>query len=365
MCCANVNPLFRSDSKFISLNGLEYLKNKAVSLCENVELISENILIERKNYQDFVDGLQRQVVQLEDEVRAKTACIEDLQLYHSDKAKIVESLVAVLEETRWKRDEMRLICEEHSQKPRDDIYKTVLLVDVAADRVAAFESQRDSLLSCVADLPESGNRVGTASVQAALQKLCAGLDECAGVTEKVADRGDRMLSDSLLNDHGLCDAVKRVIRATRDFRLDVSLRSTSDLDSAPDVEAVVESLEIAADRDPTAGPLWAAAKELFLYNRRLANRVISVNVHKTGLQLELEEMENDVKELELVTKTEIEQVEKKQEMLNHNESLIQQNWDELDTSLEIVAQTQKAQEIDQELEDLQIEYDTYVLHCIN
>jgi len=79
-------------------------------------------------------------------------------------------------------------------------------------------------------------------------------------------------------------------------------------------------------------------------------------MQKIGLKLQLDEMENNRKELELKALTEIEVVEKKEELLNQNESMIQQHWDEMDTSQEIVMQTQRAQDIDQELEDLQIEY---------
>lgn len=299
-----------------------------------MELISKNILAERKRYQDVVDNLQSQVVQLEEKNHQKSAKIENLQLYNSEKLKIIDSLAEALNETKWKRGAMRQICNEHSQnRPFEE---SVLMVSGTMDKMSVFRSHRDCLQLCLADLE---GKSPLAPMVETVQQLKSGLDKCISIIEKAAGR-------ELSDDQNAITA-----KPLQDCQFD--------FDS---VVETIDGLKAArnSERDADgAAELWDVVKDLFWKNQRLANRVTSLNMHKVGLQMQLEDMENSTRDLEIKTATEFEVVEKKQEILNQNESLIQQHWDEMDTSREIVVQTQRAQDIDQELEDLQIEYHKY------
>lgn len=314
-------------------------------------LISDSILVERKYFQDLVDSLLDQVVQLEEKIYLKSIKIENLQLYNSEKLKIINSLTVLLNEAMWKHDMMQTICKEHSPKK---LYKTILLASCVSDKMFLLKSNREKLLSCLNNL--EGN--GPQTLIEVVHQLLSSLDECIGVIEKVTSRE---LSNALLNEKDLSDTMKNIVCEVRNFQFNVS-----QLDSNSVVEIIDFSKVTQADENNLENliEVWEVVKDLFQRNQFLANRVTSLNVHKTGLQLELVDLENNTKELELKTITEIEEVEKKEEILNQNESMIQQHWDEMDTSQEIVVQTQRAQEIDQELQDLQMEYHKYDFYTI-
>lgn len=322
------------------------MKNNTITLEENMELISDKILVERKYFQDFVDSLLDQVVQLEEKIYLKSVKIENLQLYNSEKLKIINSLTVLLNEAKWKHDMMQTICKEHAPKK---LYKSILLASCVSDKMFLLKSNREKLLTCLDNLERNGPH---ALIEVVYQ-LVSSLDECIGVIEEVTSRE---LSDALLNEKDLSDTMKNIVSEVHHFQF-----SVSQLDCKSVVEMIDFSKIIQTDENNLENliELWEVVKDLFQRNQFLANRVTSLNMHKTGLQLELADLENSTKELELKTMTEIEEVEKKEEMLNQNESMIQQNWDEMDTSQEIVIQTQKAQEIDQELEDIQMKYYKY------
>ncbi|XP_060848032.1 desmoplakin-like isoform X1 [Rhopalosiphum padi] len=329
-----------SDSRFIRLNGLQYLKNKEITLEENMELISENILVERKHFQDVVDSLLSQVVQLEENIDLKTIKIENLQLYNSEKLKIINSLTTALNETKWKRDTMQQLCEEHAP---NILYKSMLLVSSILDKISIFKSNQDKLHSCLTNLEENCPLVK------AVKQLKSGCDKCISIIEKATIRE---LSYALMNENDFNNTIKHTISNLQHFQSNIPL----DYNSAVENIGLLKISQDSEHKLEDMISLWELVKNLFQKHQYLTNKIISLNMQKIGLQLQLDEMENNRKELELKAMTEIEVVEKKEELLNQNESMIQQHWDEMDTSQEIVIQTQRAQDIDQELEDLQIEY---------
>lgn len=308
-----------------------------MSLEETMERIGTNILTERKYFQNVFENLQCQVVQLEERNYLNTVKIENLQLYNSEKLKIIDSLEEVLNETIWKRDAMEKICEEHT--PRTS-HENALPADCSIDdKTAALKSIQMKLRSWL-----DGNVEGPRKSIDSVQRLQRGLDECVSVIDRVANRDD-----------GFDTTVNNFIGEIENCR--------SDANGGNSVVEMVEFLKAARDSKHNierVAELWDVMKNLYQENQCLLNRVNSLNMHKMGLELQLEEMETNRRALELKTMAEIGEVEKKEEILSQNESLIQQHWDEMDTSQEIVAaQTQRALEIYQELEDLQIEYDKY------
>jgi len=316
---------------------LDYLKTNVMSLEETMERIGTNILTERKYFQNVFENLQCQVVQLEERNYLNTVKIENLQLYNSEKLKIIDSLEEVLNETIWKRDAMEKICEEHT--PRTS-HENALPADCSIDdKTAALKSIQMKLRSWL-----DGNVEGPRKSIDSVQRLQRGLDECVSVIDRVANRDD-----------GFDTTVNNFIGEIENCR--------SDANGGNSVVEMVEFLKAARDSKHNierVAELWDVMKNLYQENQCLLNRVNSLNMHKMGLELQLEEMETNRRALELKTMAEIGEVEKKEEILSQNESLIQQHWDEMDTSQEIVAaQTQRALEIYQELEDLQIEYDKY------
>lgn len=332
-----------SDSRFIRLNGFQYLKNKEITLEENMDLISENILVERKYFQDVVDSLLSQVVQLEKNIDLKTIKIENLQLYNSEKLKIINSLTVALNETKWKRDTMQQFCEEHAPNV---LYKSMLLVSCVLDKISVFKSNQDKLHSCLTNLEDNCPLVE------AVKQLKSGCDKCISVIEKATIRE---LSYALMNEKDFNDTIKHTIYNLQNFQFNVPLDCNSAIEK-------IGLLKITQDGEHNLENmigLLELVKNLFQKHQYLTNKIISLNMQKIGLKLQLDEMENNRKELELKAMTEIEVVEKKEELLNQNESMIQQHWDVMDTSQEIVMQTQRAQDIDQELEDLQIEYHSH------
>lgn len=337
-----------SDSSFINSNGFEYFQNckleTSVTLEETMELISESISANKNYFGEYVDGLKSQVVQLEEEIYRKSAKIENLQLYNSEKLKIINSLIAALNEAEWKRDTMQRICEEHAP---NKLYKSMMLVSRVSNKMSEFKSNRDILWSCMNSLEANND-----TLRDALGKLVSNLDECIGVVDKAASRE---LSDALFDEKQFNGTVKNIINDFRHFQ-----SSAEDDGESQNTVAIVDRNGGCGERNNLENliELWEVVKDLSQSNQYLANRVASMNMHKVSLQYQLDEMESNTKELELKTIIEIEEVEKKQEILNQNESMIQQHWDELNTSQEIVVQTHRAQEIDQELEDLHIEYDT-------
>lgn len=332
----------------MNLNGLEYFKNKAISLEENVELISKNILMERKHFQDFVDSLQSQVVQLEEKINVKSMKIENVQLYNSEKLKVINSLTTVLNEIKWKRDTVQKFSKEHTP---NKLYKSLLLVGCVSNKIAMFKSYQIKLQSYLTDLEKNGPQ----TLFDIIQQLKFSLDECISVIEKTTNRE---LSDALMNEEDFNDTIKHIIYEVQNFQFNVS---QFDINFVIEMIDMLKTTKNGKDNLEFLVKLWEIVKDLLLKNQCLANRITSMNMHKFGLQLQLDEMETSTKELEQKTITEFEEVEKKQEILNQNESMIQQHWDQIDTSQEIVLQTQRAQEIDQELEDLQIEYHRYWL----
>lgn len=304
-----------------------------------MELVSKSILVERKNFQNYIDSLHDQVVQLEEENYLKTVKIENLQLYNSNKLKIINSLITVLNETKWKNDTTLRICKENVPNKS---YKNMLLVTGILDQISAFKSNQEDLYLCLKDIEERS------SLAQVVFQLKSCIDDCISIIDNATDRE--------LSDEDFNDTIKTVVDEIRNFQLDLLQRNCNSTVGIGDL------LKITRKGDHNIKnliELWEILKDLFQNNQYLTNRVISLNVHKNGLQLELDEMKNNAKELELKTISEIKKVEKKQEILNQNESLIQQHWDEMDTSQEIVIQTHRAQEIDQELEDLRVEYHRY------
>jgi len=316
------------------------LKNKEITLEENMELISENILVERKYFQEVVDSLLSQVVQLEENIDLKTVKIENLQLYNSEKLKIINSLTMALNETKWKRDTMQQFCEEHAPNV---LYKSMMLVSCVLDKISVFKSNQDKLHSCLINLEENCPLVK------AVKQLKSGCDKCISVIEKATIRE---LSYALMNEKDFNGTIKHTIYNLQHFLFNVPL----DCNSAVEKIGLLKITQKSEHNLENMIGLWELVKDMFQKHQYLTNKIISLNMQKIGLKLQLDEMENNRKELELKAMTEIEVVEKKEELLNQNESMIQQHWDEMDTSQEIVKQTQRAQDIDQELEDLQIEY---------
>ncbi|XP_008179804.1 uncharacterized protein LOC100570121 isoform X1 [Acyrthosiphon pisum] len=332
-----------SDSRFICLNGFQYLKNKEITLEENMELISENILVERKYFQEVIDSLLGQVVQLEENIDLKTVKIENLQLYNSEKLKVINSLTMALNETKWKRDTMQQFCEEHAPNV---LYKSMMLVSCVLDKISVFKSNQDKLHSCLINLEEDCPLVK------AVKQLKSGCDKCISVIEKATIRE---LSYALMNEKDFNSTIKHTIYNLQNFLFNVPL----DCNSAVEKIGLLKITQDGEHNLENMIGLWELVKDLFQKHQYLTNKIISLNMQKIGLKLQLDEMENNRKELELKAMTEIEVVEKKEELLNQNESMIRQHWDEMDTSQEIVMQTQRAQDIDQELEDLQIEYHSH------
>lgn len=329
----NLQLLFLSDSRFIRLDGFQYLKNKEITLEENMELISENILVERKYFQDVVDCLLSQVVQLEANIDLKTIKIENLQLYNSEKLKIINSLTTALNESKWKRDTMQMFYEEHVPNV---LNKSMSLVSFVLDKISLFKSNQDKLQLCLNNLE---NNLGQE-----FKQLTPG---CISVIEKATIRE---LCYALMNENDFKDTIKQTMYNVQNCQFNVPHEKIGLLKITQDSEHNLENMI----------NLWELVKDLFQKHQYLTNKIISLNMQKIGLQLQLDEMENNRKELELKTMTEIEEVEKKEEILNQNESMIQLHWDEMDTSQEIVIQTQRAQDLDQELENLQIEFHRYI-----
>ncbi|VVC44002.1 Hypothetical protein CINCED_3A002352 [Cinara cedri] len=342
-------------ASFVNSNGFGYLYQEngtklqaATTLQETMELISESISMDRNSFSDFANDLKCQVVQLEEEIYRKTAKIENLQLYNSEKLKIINSLITALNETQWKRDTMLRMCQEHAP---NKLYKSMVLVNRVSDKMPAFHSNLETLRSYANSLDAND----TALCQV-IGQLVSGLDECIGVINKAASKEP---SDTLLDETNFNSTIKNIIYGLRNFPSSAVETDGPQKSSVAFIDRTSTNNEERNKNLKNLIELWEVVKNLSQSNQYLANRVASMNIHKTSLQYQLNEMENSTKELELKTITEIEQVEKKQEILNRNESMIQQRWDELNTSQEIVIQTHRAQEIDQEVEDLQIEYDNH------
>lgn len=310
-----------------------------------MNLIIKNICVERQHFEDFVDSLQCEVRQLEKNLYMKSVKIDNLQLYNSEKLKIISSLTTLLNEAIWKRDTMQQICEEHVP---NKLYKSMLLVSSLSDKLNVFKSNLEKLHSYLINLEENCAQ----TLIKVVQQLESALNECISIIENAIIKE---LSSSLLNEKDFNDTITTIIYEIQNFQLDASQIDCNMLKTTQSDEHNLENLI----------KLWEVVKGLFQKNQFLANRVTSLNIHKIGLQLQLTEMESNTKELELQTMTEIEEVEKKEQILSQNESLIQQNWNEMNTSQEIVVQTHRAQEIDQQLEDLQIEYHKYIIIFIN
>lgn len=308
-----------------------------------MELIGESMSADRDRFDGFVDGVKREAARLEGEIHRKSAEIEHLQLYNSEKLKIINSLIAALNETEWKRDTMQRICEEHAP---DGLYKSMAVVGRVLGRLHVLESDRETLRSCAVGLPKNG------ALRDLLGRLVSGLDECIGAADKAASR---QLSDALLDGKRFNGTVKDIIRDFPHLRWSEMDRGLGPPRSS--TVAIPDRRNGGGNNFENLIELWEMVKNLTRSNQYLANRVTSMNMHRASLQYQLDEMENNTKELELKTVTETERVRRKQETLNRNESMIQQHWHELDTSQEIVAQTQRAQDVGQQLEDLQIEYD--------
>ncbi|XP_050435297.1 myosin-11-like isoform X1 [Adelges cooleyi] len=340
-----------SDSRLVSLNGLDGLKDSTLSLDENVELISDTIMLERKHFQDYIDGLRGQAVQLEADIYSKSAMIDDLQLYNCEKLNVIGSLAAIYDEAVWRCESMQRLCEEHGPSGgTDDPYRCALLVDRALDTAAAFKSDQREMRGLLDGLTASEGVPD--ELVGAVEKLSRGLDECVVAVESAT--GQEM-ANALLEANDLDQTVKNVIREIGNFR-----RDATQPDYCTAIE-LIDRLEASA-RDGgsvAAGTveLWVSVKNLFQRNQCLAHKVASLNMHKTGLQLQLEEMTENAEQLERQTQLEQEDVQRKLDMLNRTESMIEQHWDELNTSTDMVIKNQQAQEIDQELEDLQLELD--------
>lgn len=333
---------FTIDFRFKSLSSLEYLKNNVITLEQTMELIGKNILLERKSFQNYVGNLQNQVVQLEENNYLKSVKIENLQLYNSEKLKIINSLTIALNETIWKRDTMQRICEEHSSI---NSYKSMSLVNCTLNKISVLKFNQANLQSYLINLEENYPE----SFVDIVKQLKSDLDECIGVIENI-------IGQELSNDNDFNETIKQFIYKMQNCQFDIS---QFDYNSAVDVIDLLKNTLDGEHDIENLTELWEIVKNLFQTNQCLSNKVNSLNMHKIGLKLQLDEMENNTKELELKTMTEIEEVEKKEEILNQNESLIQKHWNEMDTSQEMVAQTNRALEIDQELENLQIEYYEY------
>lgn len=327
----------------MSLTGLEYLKNKALSIEENMELKIKNILIERKNFQAYVNNLQSQMVQLEEKINLKSIKIENVQLYNSEKLKIINSLTTVLNETKWKGVINQNISEENVP---NKLYKSMLLVSCVLDKINIFKSYQKELQLSLTNLEKNGPQ----TLIDIIQQLIINLEECMSIIERTTNKD---LSDALLSEKDFNNAIKHIIYEIQNFQFNVS---QFDFDC---VVEMIDLMKITQNGKHTLVELWAVVKNLLQKNQCLANKITSMNMHKFGLQLQLDEMEINKKELEQKNISECEEVEKKHEILNQNESMIQQHWDEMDTSLEIVLQTHRVQEIDQELEDLKVEYHWY------
>lgn len=312
-----------------------------------MELISKNIHIERQHFQDFIDSLQCQVVQLEEKLYLKSVKIDNLQLYNSEKLKIINSLTTMLNEAKWKRDTMQQICEEHVP---NKLYKSMLLVSCLSDKLNVFKSDLEKLHSYLINMEENCAQ----TLVKIVQQLEFALDECINIIENAIIKE---LSNSMLDEKNFNDTITTIIDEIQNFQLNAS---QVDCNSALKMGSLLKTTQSSKHNLDNLIELWEVVKDLFHENQCLSNRVTSLNMHKIGLQLQLYEMENNTKELERQTITEIEEVEKKEEILIQNESLIQQHWDEMDTSQEIVIKTHRAQEIDQQLEDLQIEYHKYL-----
>lgn len=312
-----------------------------------MDLIIKNICIERQHFQDFINDLESQVRQLEEQFFIKSVKIDNLQFMNSEKLKIISSLTTLLNEAMWKRDTMQQICEEHVP---NKLYKSMLLVSSLCDKLHLFKSNLEKLNSYLINLEENCAQ----TLIKVVQQLESALNECISIIESAIIKE---LSNSMLNEKDFNDAITTIIYEIQTFKLDAS-----QIDSNSDIQMVNMLKTTQNDEHNLENliELWGVVKSLFQKNQFLANRVTSLNIHKVGLQLQLDEMETSTKQLELQTMTEIEEVEKKEEILSQNESLIQQNWDEMNTSQEIVIQTHKAQEIYQQLEDLQNEYHKYI-----
>lgn len=311
-----------------------------IKLEENMELVSKSILVERKNFQNYVDSLHNQVIQLEEENYSKTVKIENFQLYNSNKLKIINSLIAVLNETKWKHDTTQRI---HKGNISNKSYINMLPVTCTLEHIPALKSNQEELHLSLKDFEERN------SVVQVVFQLKACIDDCISVIDNATSR--EFSDEDLMN-----DTIKTVVDEIRNFQLDILQR---DYNSTVEISDLLKITWSGEHNLKNLIELWKILKDLFQNNQYLANRVTSLNIHNNGLQLQLDEMKNNAKELELKTMTEFEKVEKKQEILNQNESLIQQHWDEMDTSQEIVIQTHRAQEIDQELEELRVEYHKY------
>lgn len=275
--------------------------------------------VEWKRYRN----LRCQVALLEESNGQKSAIIEHLQLYSSDKLTVIDSLAEALADAKWKRDEMRRMCDEHAGPAAAD--------PEARNRLALFMSHRQRLQYCLFDLEH--RTALEPSLADAVQHLKSGLDKCVGVIDGVvADRRD--LPDT----------------ATVPSGFDGSIETISRLRTALD----------GGGGDLVIAQLWNIVKDLYRSNGRLANRALSLNVHRAGLRTQLDEARASQRRLEAQAAEEAALVKAKRDTLDHNESLVRRHWDRLDTSQEIVEQTRRAQRVDQELEDIQIAYDKYV-----
>lgn len=318
-----------------------------------MELISKTIVVEREHFQNFISSLQSQVVQLEENNYSKSVKIENLQLYNSEKLKIIDSLTLMLDETKWKHDAMQQFCEKLT---KNKLYKSMLLVSSFMNKLPVFKLKQENLQCCLSTMKNKGS----ITLIEIVQQLILDLGECIDTIKQFTNRE---LLSTLLSNKELNFTVKNIIHEILKFQCDDENSTVEMINLLNTIQNGKHDLENMTD-------LWEVVKGLFQKNHCLANKVSSLNMHKFGLQLQLDEMEINTKELELKTITEIEEVKKKEDMLNQNESIIQQQWDEMDISQEIVIQTQIAQEIDQELEDLQIKYHKYkyllyLIKCLN
>lgn len=278
--------------------------------------------VEWKRYRN----LRGQVAQLEESNGQKSAIIEHLQLYSADKLTVINSLAEALADAKWKRDEMRRVCDEHAGPAAAD--------PEARNRLALFMSHRQRLQYCLFDLEH--RTVPEPPLADAVRHLKSGLDKCVDVIDgAVADReGDLSGAGAAAVPSGFGGSVETIGR----------LRTALDNGGG----------------DLVTAQLWNIVKDLYRSNGRLANRALSLNVHRAGLRSQLDEARASQRRLEARAAAETALVEVKRDTLDHNESLVRRHWDRLDTSQEIVEQTRRAQRVDQELEDIQIVYDKYV-----
>ncbi|XP_050529117.1 nuclear mitotic apparatus protein 1-like [Daktulosphaira vitifoliae] len=340
-----------SNSRLVSLNGLDSLKNSTMSLDDNVDLINEKIMFERQLFQDYMNELRSQAVQLEADIYLKSTRIDDLQLYNCEKLNVIGSLAAIYDETRWRCESIQRLCDEHAiASGLSDPYRCALLVDRALDMMAVFKSDQQKLREYMNDM--SNQEDVPYELVRATEQLYNDLEKCVTAVKNATGRE---MTDALLNDIHLDDTIKNVIQEIGNIQEDIV---------QPDYCTAIELIDQLQAAAHESGPdaannveLWTKVRNLFKRNQCLAHKVTSLNMHKTELQLQLDEMTESAEKLEKQTELVKQEVRRKSTMLDLHESMIEQHWDEINTSTDVVIKSQQNQEISQELEDLQLEFD--------